>query len=140
MSGQKSQKNIYLNLHDVSQFDWDKIVKTGDLSIVGITEENYFFLIDELSELLGTKKNVKLEIIKLKRLHSKICDYALNLDGNSELDYLIELRDNEKKEVVEDFDIMPYITKAYGYINKKNISVYDYTQLYISLRDGKIHI
>ena len=119
------------------------VIKKQDLSIIGITIDNFYELLNEYSSLVGTKQNIKQEITKLKKIHKNISKYVLSMSQDDKLDYTLAIHDLEqldKNHEEEPESITPTISKVYGYIDKKTINVIDYTQHYIQLRDGKFSV
>jgi hypothetical protein len=109
---------------------------------LGINVQNYFLLLDDYARLVGNDSDIKNRCFELRNHLDLMAQYGLDFTNDYKLDY--ELSEKklfpEKLEEQENEDITAYVIKVYGYINKKQISVKDYTKLYLALRDGKINI
>ena len=131
-----------ITLHDISQYDWEKIQRTGNLDEFNLTVDDFYFLLNEYADLIGSRKQIVEEVRQLKEIVRTMCK-CVEADNpqDFQLDYdlaMYDLEQIDKKEDVKGESVTPIIRKVYGNINKKDTSAHEYAEMYIAIRDGKI--
>ena len=131
-----------ITLHDVTQYEWEKIQRTGNLDEFNLTVDDFYSLLNEYADLIGSRKQIVEEVRQLKEIVRTMCKYVeADNPQDFQLDYELAMYDLEqidKKEDVKGESVTPIIRKVYGNINKKDTSAHEYAEMYIAIRDEKI--
>jgi hypothetical protein len=134
------QNNCYNSLHELPQFNWERLQKTSDLTfLVKKRSVSKTYLTTLYKKLINEylreiKPETYFELIDLKTRYANYLANTLidpkDMRSKSEAFYLKnEIAELEKKSSKELSDPFPQVVENYGFIDKTKISVIDYNNL-----------
>lgn len=126
-------------LSDINQSDWEEVSITGNTLIIGCDVDTYYSLVDQNNEILGNTQRISEHIEKLKSIWKRMQNYAETGSQDYKLNYKLALRDledlNKKSNNQSKKTIYSELYKHYGFIDKKKISVKEYSELISGMQE-----
>ena len=138
---QPKKYNSISSLRNISQWDFETVLIEGKISHLNITENNWYKLYDLYLEKIGQKAEIARKVQVYKNYINELTN-LIKEPNAPKIYFKIAKKELESLQYKgDDKDtISPLIRKEYGNIDKKKISVEEYTDLILALKDNSKNV
>ena len=138
---QPKKYNSISSLRNISQWDFETVLIEGKISNLNITENNWYKLYDLYLEKIGQKAEIARKVQVYKNYINELTN-LIKEPNAPKIYFKIAKKELEALQYKgDDKDtISPLIRKEYGNIDKKQISVEEYTDLILALKDNSKNV
>ena len=138
---QPKKYNSISSLRNISQWDFETVLIEGKISHLNITENNWYKLYDLYLEKIGQKTEIARKVQVYKNYINELTN-LIKEPNAPKIYFKIAKKELEALQYKgDDKDtISPLIRKEYGNIDKKQISVEEYTDLILALKDNSKNV
>lgn len=120
------------------QSEWEEVHETGNLAIIGVSEERWFELQDQYLFKAGLTHIILDKYNKWVKYYNELLKVGKDPKAPKMFLKMARLELGIDKDIQkENNDVTyPLIVEKYGHIQKSKISVSEYLDLYLNLKNG----